>query len=425
MTALELLVIVLLVLVNGFFVAAEFALVSVRPARLGDSPAARLARRQSERLDEYLSACQLGITIASLALGALGEPTIAHLLEPLLGGLAGAGAVVATIAALLVMTTLHITAGEQAPKSFAIGSAERVASLCAYPLEAFYRFLRPLVLILNAASNGLVRLLGGTPAQSHAEQASLEEIRQMIRSVAAAGDIDRTDRRMLQGVFTLDERSASDVMTPRPRIVSVTPGQTVVEALRATRDSGHSRFPLVEDEGDPLLGLVLGKDLTRALLDGLADEPVERFRHDMLVAPPTQPLDVLLARLKEARASICAVLDEYGRLDGLVTVEDVVEELVGEIWDEDDLGGDIRRLSDGTLVVRGDTPLVDLLSEDVDLGDAHSESVGGLIQERLGSVPRRGDRVSVDHHQLEVLATEGRRIKRVLIRPVDARLVEP
>ena len=173
MTALLLFAIAALVLVNGFFVAAEFALVSARRGQIrGNSLAARLARRQQEKLDEYLSACQLGITIASLALGAVGEPTLAHLIEPVLHSLALAhlAGVLGSILALLAMTVLHITAGEQVPKSFAIGAAPRVARFCAIPLEIFHRALRPLVVILNSASNALVRLFGGTPASSHAQQ---------------------------------------------------------------------------------------------------------------------------------------------------------------------------------------------------------------------------------------------------------------
>ena len=251
MTGAALAAIVILVLINGFFVAAEFALVSLRPDQLPRSRAGTIVRNQAGHLDEYLSACQLGITIASLALGALGEPTIARLLEPLLGRFAHAGAIMATVGAILIMTALHITVGEQAPKSFAIGSAERVSAICAYPLEGFYRAFRPLVRLLNSASNGLVRALGGTPTTSHADSASLEELRRLIGS-ASSEQIDATDRQLLQGVFTLDERSAADVMTPRPRVVAVRSAVTTHEALLATRGSGHSRFPLLDRDDEPI-----------------------------------------------------------------------------------------------------------------------------------------------------------------------------
>src|SRR5829696_9236338 len=316
MSGLALVAIGILVLLNGFFVAAEFALVSARPAQLrGESLTARLARRQHEKLDEYLSACQLGITIASLALGALGEPTIAHLIEPALDSLAlaHAAAAVASVLAILAMTTLHITIGEQAPKSFAIGSAGPVAKFCAVPLEIFHRSLRPLVVVLNNASNAIVRLFGGTPASSHAQQASLEELRQLIGGLTEDGQLDRSEAQVLQGIFTLDERRAGDVMTPRTRLTALRSGESVRAVLENTRDSGHSRFPLLDPSGE-LLGVVYGRELTEALLDHEDVRPVETLGHQMLVVPSTLPLDVLLARMQEQRASICAIVDEYGQL---------------------------------------------------------------------------------------------------------------
>jgi CBS domain containing-hemolysin-like protein len=418
-TAVALVAIAALVLVNGFFVAAEFALVSVRRGQIrGDSLTAGLARRQQDMLDEYLSACQLGITIASLALGALGEPTFARLIEPVLHSfvLAHVAGVLASVLALLVMTTLHITVGEQAPKSFAIGSAGAVARFCALPLELFHRALRPLVVVLNNASNAIVRLFGGTPASSHAQQASLEELRQLIGGLSEEGQIGRGEAQILQGVFTLDERRAGDVMTPRTRLTAMREGQTAREALEATRDSGHSRFPLLAASGD-LLGVVYGRELTEALLDREDDKPVEAYRHEIVIVPETLPLDALLARLKEQRASICAVLDEYGGLNGVVTVEDILEEVVGEIWDEDDLPSGIRLLADGRVVCRGDTSLLDLEEYGVTLDGARGSAVtiGGAIQDALGRLAQPGDTVRLGRLRARVLSTDSGRIKRVLL----------
>jgi CBS domain containing-hemolysin-like protein len=420
MTTLLLFAIVGLVLVNGFFVAAEFALVSARRGQLrGDSLAARLARRQQEKLDEYLSAAQLGITIASLALGAIGEPTLAHLIEPVLHSvaLAHVAGVLGSILALLVMTVLHITAGEQAPKSFAIGSAVKVAKFCAIPLEAFHRTLRPLMVVLNNGSNALVRLFGGTPASSHAQQASLEELRQLIGGLTEEGELDQADAQLLQGVFTLDERRAGGVMTPRTRVTAMREGQTVREALVATRDAGHGRFPLLDRSGEQLLGVVYGRELTEALLDEEGERPVESFRHELLIVPPTLPLDVLLARMQEQRTSICAVVDEYGVLDGVATVEDILEEIVGEIWDEDDLPSGIRRLPDGRIVCRGDTSLLDLEQYGVQIeGTRASTSIGGVIQDSIGRLARPDDRLRLGSVRVRVLSTTtGGRIKRVLL----------
>jgi CBS domain containing-hemolysin-like protein len=301
-TTLSLVAIGVLLLLNGYFVAAEFALVSTRPERLGDaSRLARLVQRQRKQLDEYLSACQLGITIASLALGALGEPTLAHLIEPALGSapIAHLGAATATVLALLLMTALHITIGEQAPKSFAIGSAERVAMLAAWPLELFYRSLRPLVRVLNRASNSLVRAFGGTPASDHGGRATINELRQMIYAVASTGEVDTTDERILRGMFTLDERRASEVMTPFPRLATAESGQTVEDVLRVAVPSGHSRIPVMDPQADRrALGVVFVRELTEVLLQGRGERPVEAYLHELLVTPETQPLDRLLARMQ-------------------------------------------------------------------------------------------------------------------------------
>ncbi|CAA9544818.1 MAG: Magnesium and cobalt efflux protein CorC [uncultured Thermoleophilia bacterium] len=421
MTTFSLVAIGVLLLLNGYFVAAEFALVSTRPERLkGDSRVGRLVQRQRRHLDEYLSACQLGITIASLALGALGEPTLAHLIEPALGSapIAHLGAATATVLALLLMTALHITIGEQAPKSFAIGSAERVATLAAWPLELFYRSLKPLVQVLNAASNGLVRALGGTPAAEHGGRATINELRQMIYAVASTGEVDTTDERILRGMFTLDERRASDVMTPFPRLATAEAGQTVEDVLRMAVPSGHSRIPVMDPQADRrALGVVFVRDLTEALLQGRGDRPVEAYLHELLVTPETQPLDRLLARMQRARASIAAVLDEYGQLAGVISVEDIVEQIVGEIEDESDRPTSIRRLRDGRIVCPGDTPLSDLEAQGVHLGEAQSESVGGLILELLDAVAQAGDTAETDGYRLRVLAVDGHRVDRVLIAP--------
>src|SRR5215210_1953311 len=395
MNAVALLAIAVLVLINGFFVAAEFALVSVRRGQLpGESLGARVARRQRGKLDEYLSAGQLGITIASLALGAIGEPTLARLIGPIVHSVALAhfAAVIASVLAILAMTALHITVGEQAPKSFAIGSAGAVAMFCALPLELFHRSLRPLVVVLNNASNAIVRLFGGTPASSHAQQASLEELRQLIGGLTEEGQLDRSEAQILRGIFTLDERRAGEVMTPRTRLTAVRSGESAREALEKTRDSGHSRFPLLDPSGE-LLGVVYGRELTEALLDHEDVRPVETLGHQMLVVPSTLPLDVLLARMQEQRASICAVVDEY------------------------DVASGIRLLADGRVVCRGDTSLLDLEQYGISVNDAgvSAATIGGAIQDALGRLANPGDSIRLGALRARVLSTDGGRIKRVVV----------
>jgi len=420
MTTVALLAIVALVLVNGFFVAAEFALVSARPERMTgpETGVRRLVRRQMGSLDEYLAACQLGITIASLALGAIGEPTIANLIEPALGSrlAADAVAVIATIGALLIMTALHITIGEQAPKSFAIGSAERVVVLVAWPLEVFHRSLRPLVRLLNAISNAIVRAFGGRPATEHGG-ATLEELRHLIGGLTASGQVDPADARVLRAFFTLDERRASEVLTPRSRVIAVREQESVGDALEAAVTSGHSRLPMLSDDGE-LLGVVLARDLSQALLAGGASSPAADHVREMQITPERQTLDVLLGRLRDAHASICAVLDEYGVFLGIVTIEDILEEIVGEIEDESDRPTGVRLLPNGAVVCPGDTPIDDLFDYGIVL-ESEAETVGGLVQLELGRVPRPRDTVTTATARLRVQSMDGNRVKRMHITPLD------
>ena len=420
MTTVALLAIVALVLVNGFFVAAEFALVSARPERMTgpETGVRRLVRRQMGSLDEYLAACQLGITIASLALGAIGEPTIANLIEPALGSrlAADAVAVIATIGALLIMTALHITIGEQAPKSFAIGSAERVVVLVAWPLEIFHRSLRPLVRLLNAISNAIVRAFGGRPATEHGG-ATLEELRHLIGGLTASGQVDPADARVLRAFFTLDERRASEVLTPRSRVIAVREQESVGDALEAAVTSGHSRLPMLSDDGE-LLGVVLARDLSQALLAGGASSPAADHVREMQITPERQTLDVLLGRLRDAHASICAVLDEYGVFLGIVTIEDILEEIVGEIEDESDRPTGVRLLPNGAVVCPGDTPIDDLFDYGIVL-ESEAETVGGLVQLELGRVPRPRDTVTTATARLRVQSMDGNRVKRMHITPLD------
>ncbi len=421
MTILLLLAIVLLVAVNGFFVAAEFSLVSMRAevAAEGRGRLGALVARQKAQLDAYLAACQVGITIASLALGALGEPTLADLFRPLLHSAIAANlaAALATILALLAMTAVHIVIGEQAPKSFAIGSPEIVARVIAYPLEWFYRALRPLILLLNASANGVVRMVGGTPASEHGHSASLGEVRALIARLGAGGAVDSSDAKLLQGLFTLDERRASEVMTPRPRLATVDETDTVAVALETALDAGASRLPVLAADNDRrVLGLVNARELMVSVLEGRDDDPVSGLMRPPLVTPETQPLDLLLQRMQAARVQIAIVLDEYGQLVGVVTVEDIVEEIVGEIHDEAD-AQEVRELSGGRLVVPGDMSLSDLAARGIHLGEARSESVGGLVVESLDKLADRGDAIERNGHRLRVLAIDGPRILRILVVP--------
>ena len=427
MTALYLAAVGLLVLLNGFFVAAEFALVRARKSKLEAMaeqglPGASAALAEIEDISEALSACQLGITLASIGIGFLGEPAIAELIEPVFGGLSHSVAIaLAVVIAYLITTSAHITLGEQVPKIFAIVNAEEVARRIARPLRAFRRSFRPLVAILNRVSNGLLRLLGVKPEEiSEEEGGTPEELKLIIAESLQGGKIDPGEAVMLSGVFHLHEQEARQVMTPIPAVVTVDISDTVEEALRRCVDTGHTRLLVTEDENpDRVRGIVHANSLARALLDEGPDARLEPLVKDAPIIPETKPLDDLLADLQRRRSSMAVVVDEYGRVTGIVTVEDILEEVVGEIEDETDpAGGAVRRLANGDWFVRGHVAVTDLVDYGLTLPvdtDAYN-SIGGYVFDKLGRLPRRGDTIPANGYSIRVESVRENRVEAVRIR---------
>jgi CBS domain containing-hemolysin-like protein len=429
MTALLLLAVVVLVFINGFFVAAEFALVRASKSRLeqdADTDAgARAAVHQMDEISEYLSACQFGITLASLGIGFLGEPAIANLVEPLFGGLSHGVAVVLALAfAYVVTTALHITVGEQVPKIMAISRAERTARRIARPLHWFTVSMRPFVRALDAASTGILRLFGIQTDSINEEGGNPEELKRIIAESYTGGKLDEGEASMLSGVFHLHEQEARQVMTPIPAVVTVDISETVEVALRRCVSSGHTRLVVTEDDNqDRVKGIVHANGLAQRLL---ADGPAASIRglvRSAPIVPGTKPLDDLLADLKRQRTSMAVVVDEYGRTEGIVTVEDIIEEIVGEIDDETDpAGGGVRRLANGEWFVRGHVAVSDLIDYGLELPvdtDAYN-SVGGFVFAELGRLPKRGDTVSADGYSIRVESVRENRIEAVRIRESGA-----
>jgi CBS domain containing-hemolysin-like protein len=414
----------LLVLLNGFFVASEFALVRARRSRiaamerLGQRGAAR-ALSQIDRIDEYLSACQLGITMASLGIGFLGEPAIARLLEEPLGTVLGHGVAVALAIAIsyLIVTAAHITVGEQVPKIYAIMNAEATARWAAAPLHLFLVASRPLIWALNSTSNAILRLLGTDARAEFNEGSSPEELRLLITEGARGGTLERNEADMLSGVFHLHEQQARQVMTPFPAVVTVDADADAETALRRCIESGHTRLLVTVGDGDQVAGVVHNNSLVRLLLDEGPTASIGPAVREPLIVPETKPLDDLLADLRRERATMALVADEYGRIVGIVTIEDIVEEVVGEIADETDpVGGPVRRLANGDLYARGDVSLADLADLGVDLPADSSYSLGGLVFDKLGRLPKAGDVVRSNGYSLLVEAVRGTRIETVRIR---------
>jgi magnesium and cobalt exporter, CNNM family len=425
MTVLLLIALLVLVFVNGFFVAAEFSLVRSRRARLEELAAddARYRRvvKQHDDIAEYLSACQFGITLASLGIGFLGEPALAKLVEPAFGGLSHAVATALAFAiAYAISTSLHITLGEQVPKIYAIVKAERVARSVARPLDWFNTGMRPFIALLNGAANSILRLIRIDPEAEFEEGQSPEELRFLIARAQTGGHLEENEAGMLQGVFHLHEQEARQVMTPIPAVVTVDISEDVETALRRCISSGHTRLVVTEDENqDRVRGTVHANSLARQFMTEGPNAPIDGLVKEGLMVPETKPLDDLLADLQRQRSSMAVVVDEYGRVAGIVTVEDIVEEVVGEIDDETDpAGGEIRRLANGDWFVRGHVAVSDLLDHGVHLPvdtDAYN-SVGGFVFAELGRLPKRGDSVTADGYSIRVESVRENRIEAVRIR---------
>jgi CBS domain containing-hemolysin-like protein len=427
MTVLLLLAVLALVLLNGFFVAAEFALVRVRRSQIEEDAeegrrGARLVLRQLDDLSRYLAACQLGITFTSLGIGFLGEPAVADIFEDVLGESVPHGVSLAISLALayLITTSLHITLGEQVPKIYSINRARRTARFVARPLHVFTQIFNPFIHILNAASNWILRLVGIRATNEYEEGGSPEELKVLIAQSLTGGQLDPGEASMLTGVFHLHEQQARQVMTPAPAVVTVDLSESVETALRRCVSSGHTRLVVTEDENpDRVKGIVHANALAQKLLTEGPDSRIDDLVREAPIVPETKPLDDLLADLQRQRTSLAVVIDEYGRTAGIVTIEDIIEEVVGEIDDETDpLGGAVRRLANGDWFVRGHVAITDLVDYGLELPvdtDAYN-SVGGFVFGSLGRLPKRGDTITHNGYSIRVESVRENRIEAVRIR---------
>jgi CBS domain containing-hemolysin-like protein len=430
MTAVLLVLLFVLIAVNGVFVAAEFALVRSRRSHIEQlagegARGAATVLEELDRIDEYLSACQLGITMASIGIGFLGEPAVAQLIEPIFGGFSHGAAVAISVAiAYTLVTTLHVTVGEQAPKLFAISRPEGSARFLAAPLRWFRRISAPFTVALTWMSNGVARLFGVRPGQIDEQQPTSEDLQVLISQSAVRGKLDPGEAGMLSGVFHLHEQEAREVMTPIPAVVTVDHSSNVSDALNLCITSGHNRLVVVEDgNADRVRGIVHALRLVRLMMAEGPEAKIESAIRDALIVPETKPLDDLLTELQRQRSSMGVVVDEYGRTVGIVTVEDILEEVVGEIEDETDpLAGSLRQLANGDWYVRGHVSLGDLSDRGIELPvdtDAYN-SVGGYVFGELGRLPKRGDLITADGYEIRVESVRENRIEAVRIHPRSA-----
>jgi magnesium and cobalt exporter, CNNM family len=428
--ALRLLAVFLLVLLNGFFVAAEFALVSVRRSRLealeakGDRTA-RVIRETLDRINHYISAAQLGITVASLALGWIGEAALATIVDGVLGsfGIGSPSAVDHTVAAavtaFLVLMFLHIVMGEQAPKAMAIMTPERLSRIVVRPLRWWAKLTYPFTWFLNASSNALVRLLGFRPVEEMEHVHSAEELMLLVTQAYKHGQLDQSDRDMLAGVFDLHKKKIRDVMRPRTEVVALSIDATETEVRDTLRRERYSRYPVYKDSLDDVVGVFIGKDYM--FYDGDAPFSLASVVREGLFVPDSRPAERVIDDLRKTRAHMAIVLDEYGGTAGMVTMEDLVEEVIGEIADEYDLATRSSMMSDGVLELAGSMSLIDVRSDhNIPIPQGSWSTLGGYVFSRLGRLPRIGDRVKFPGGELEVVAMDGRRVAAVRVHRTPA-----
>lgn len=428
--ALRLLAVLFLVLLNGFFVAAEFALVSVRRSRLealeskGDRTA-RVIRETLDRINHYISAAQLGITVASLALGWIGEAALATIVDGALQrlGVRSPSAidhtVASIVAAFLVLTFLHIVMGEQAPKSMAIMTPEKLSRIIVRPLRWWAASTYPFTWFLNWSSNTLLRLLGFRPMKEMEHVHSAEELRLLVTQAHQHGELDQSDRDMLAGVFDLHKKKIRDVMRPRTEIVALSIDATETEVRDTLRRERYSRYPVYKESLDDVAGVFLAKDYM--FYDGDGPFSLASVVREGLFVPDSRPAERVIDDLRKTRAHMAIVLDEYGGTAGIVTMEDLVEEVIGDIADEYDLATRSAMMSDGVLELAGAMSLIDVRSDhNIPIPEGSWSTLGGYVFSRLGRLPRVGDRAKFPGGELEVVAMDGRRVAAVRVHRAPA-----
>jgi magnesium and cobalt exporter, CNNM family len=414
-----------LVLINTFFVVGEYSLVRSRTTRLqemaeGGRRSARLALSMIDDIGDYIAASQIGITMASLGIGALGEPALSDALKPVFGALNhDVAIVIAVVVAYLLITVVQSVVGEIAPKLYTIQHAERVACLVARPLYVTRLLFAPFIVVLNAASYRLVRLTGTDP-DAEPEHGTPADIKRIIADSRSGGNLDVGEANMLTGVFHLHEQEARQVMTPIPAVVTVDLSENVRDALRRCVQTGHSRLVVTEDGNqDRVKGIVHVNQLVKLMMSDGYEAHFDGLVRPAPIVPETKPLDDLLADLQRERTELSIVVDEYGRTAGIVTTEDIVEEVVGEVYDETDpAGGAVRQLANGDWFVRGHVALTDLEDYGLHLPvdtDAYN-SVGGFVFAELGRLPKRGDQVAADGYSIRVESVRQNRVEAVRIR---------
>ncbi|SDN24545.1 Hemolysin, contains CBS domains [Fictibacillus solisalsi] len=429
MDIFNLFMVAVLILLTAFFVAAEFSIIRVRITRIDQLVAegnrnAVAAKKVITNLDGSLSACQLGITITALGLGWLGEPTVEHLLHPLFVNLELSAALAKTISFIIAfasITFLHVVLGELAPKTIAIQKAESVSLLLSRPLLFFYQIMYPFIWALNGSAQLFVKLFGFQAASEHEMAHSEEELRSILSESYKSGEINKSEFSYVNNVFEFDNRLAKEIMVPRTEIVTLQAGQALDEAFETIIQEQFTRYPVVGEDKDEILGMINSKELFHGVMKGKQAVPLEEYTRPILSVFENIPIQELLTKMQKKRAHMAILMDEYGGTSGLVTIEDILEELVGEIRDEFD-----QDESPMIINVNAKTRMLDgkVLIEDVndlyalDIDETDLDTIGGWMLS-MNSDIQKGDVVRHEKYEFKVVGMDGHQIKKIQVREME------
>jgi putative hemolysin len=418
---LELLGVAALILLNAFFVGAEYALVTARRTKIQEladegNRRARAVQRIVSDPPHFIAAMQLGVTLASLGIGALGEQALAHALDPYVA------TVIAVVIAFLIITYLHVVIGELVPKGAALRYSERIALGVSTPVRAFFFVFHPLIWFLEWSSEVTMRALGFEPPGGEGEALSEAELRMLLGRATEHGEIEREEQEMLYKVFDFADKEVADVMVPRPEVVALSIDLPPEECLAAVIESPYTRYPVYRETLDDIIGILHVRDLFSALNDqGFANVRIEGLLREAYIVPETKDLASLLADFRRESFHMAVVVDEYGTMAGIVTLEDLLEEIVGEIEDEFDLPDEsVEQVDDKTIRIDGTFPIDDFnerFGVELPIEDYHT--VAGFVFGLLGRAPADGDDVGYDGIRFRVVEVEGSRIEKLEIEFVE------
>lgn len=426
----NLIIIAILIAFTAFFVSYEFAIVKIRGSRIDQLVAegnknAIAAKTIVSNLDEYLSACQLGITVTALGLGWLGEPTVEHILHPLFVHLnlpESVSGVISFVLAFASVTFIHVVVGELAPKTIAIQKAEAVTLTFAKPMILFYKIMYPFIKALNGSARMVTGIFGLKPASEHEIAHSEEELQLIISESYKSGEINQSEYKYVNNIFEFDDRHANEIMVPRTEIVAFDISQSLDECLQIVTEENYTRYPVIDGEKDNIIGMVNMKEVFTEYIKGKnVETSIAEYVRPVIQVIESIPIHDLLVKMQKERVHMAILMDEYGGTAGLVTVEDILEEIVGEIRDEFDADEvpDINKISETKTIVDGKV-LIDEINDlfGLDIENTDMDTIGGwIMSEKIDVI--EGDTVQYNNYEFKVLEIDGYHIKSLQILKIN------